>query len=100
MSNRSTVYVVDDDAAVRESLALLLKTAGYAPTCLDRAESFLELETIDESGCAVIDLRLPGMSGLADIADKMEELEDISVCRLEAKDIVRHPLVATMLTVL
>ena len=43
---------------------------------------------------------LPEMSGLAQIADKMEELDDIAVCRLAAEDIVRHPLVATMLTVL
>ena len=43
---------------------------------------------------------LPDMSGLGQIADKMEDLEDIAVCRLAAEDIVRHPLVATMLTVL
>jgi phosphate starvation-inducible PhoH-like protein len=43
---------------------------------------------------------LPEMSGLADIANRLEDLDDIGVCRLEAKDIVRHPLVATMLTVL
>ncbi len=43
---------------------------------------------------------LPELSGLASIADKMDKLDDIGVCRLESKDIVRHPLVATMLTVL
>ena len=43
---------------------------------------------------------LPEMSGLAQIADKVEPLEDIAVCRLGSGDIVRHPLVATMLTVL
>ncbi|MFS2318074.1 PhoH family protein [Maricaulis sp. D1M11] len=43
---------------------------------------------------------LPEMSGLAEIADRMDELDDVAVCRLASKDIVRHPLVATMLTVL
>jgi phosphate starvation-inducible PhoH-like protein len=43
---------------------------------------------------------LPGMSGLGQIADKLENLDDISVIRLGDRDIVRHPLVASMLTVL
>ena len=43
---------------------------------------------------------LPGMSGLADIAKKLESLPDIAVVRLQDRDIVRHPLVASMLTVL
>ncbi len=43
---------------------------------------------------------LPGMSGLAQVADRLSTLEDIAVIRLEDKDIVRHPLVAAMLTVL
>ncbi len=43
---------------------------------------------------------LPGISGLAEIAKKLETLPDISVVRLQDRDIVRHPLVASMLTVL
>ena len=43
---------------------------------------------------------LPGMSGLSDIAKKLETLPDIAVVRLQDRDIVRHPLVASMLTVL
>ena len=43
---------------------------------------------------------LPGMSGLSDIANRMEALEDIEVVRLKEADIVRHPLVASMLTVI
>ncbi|OFX14202.1 MAG: phosphate starvation-inducible protein PhoH [Alphaproteobacteria bacterium RIFOXYD12_FULL_60_8] len=42
---------------------------------------------------------LPGMSGLSDIAARLETLEDVAVVRLTAKDIVRHPLVASMLSV-
>lgn len=43
---------------------------------------------------------LPGMSGLGQVADKLEKLDDIAVVRLADRDIVRHPLVASMLTVL
>ena len=43
---------------------------------------------------------LPGISGLGQIADKLSTLEDVAVIRLEERDIVRHPLVAAMLTVL
>jgi phosphate starvation-inducible PhoH-like protein len=43
---------------------------------------------------------LPGMSGLADIANRLSTVPDVSVVRLADRDIVRHPLVASMLTVL
>lgn len=43
---------------------------------------------------------LPGLSGLSDIAERLDRVEEISVVRLEERDIVRHPLVASMLTVL
>jgi phosphate starvation-inducible PhoH-like protein len=43
---------------------------------------------------------LPGISGLSQISERLSTLEDISVIRLEERDIVRHPLVAAMLTVL
>lgn len=43
---------------------------------------------------------LPGISGLSEIAQKLEPLEDVSVVRLQDEDIVRHPLVASMLSVL
>ena len=48
----------------------------------------------------VLDIRMPGMSGLGQIADRLSALDDIAVVRLEDRDIVRHPLVAAMLTVL
>jgi len=43
---------------------------------------------------------LPGLSGLGDIAERLDRVEEISVVRLGERDIVRHPLVASMLTVL
>src|SRR5687768_18414032 len=58
------VYVVDDDAAIRDSLALMLGLAGYATRLFADAESFLERFEPTWAGCVVADLRLPGLSGV------------------------------------
>jgi FixJ family two-component response regulator len=58
------VYVVDDDAAIRDSLALMLGLAGYATRLFADAESFLVGFRPEWSGCVVADLRLPGLSGI------------------------------------
>jgi RNA polymerase sigma factor (sigma-70 family) len=58
------VYVVDDDAAIRDSLALMLGLAGYATRLFADAESFLVAFQPGWSGCVVADLRLPGLSGI------------------------------------
>jgi FixJ family two-component response regulator len=59
-----TVYIVDDDAAVRDSLALMLGLAGFRTAFFADAEAFLAAWREDWSGCVVADLRLPGLSGL------------------------------------
>jgi len=59
-----TVYIVDDDAAVRDSLALMLGLAGYRTALFADAEAFLAAYRPDFAGCAIVDLRLPGASGL------------------------------------
>jgi RNA polymerase sigma factor (sigma-70 family) len=61
----STVYVVEDDKAVRESLLLLLRLRGYAPSGHESAEEFLQLDTLQRPACALVDVRLPGIDGLA-----------------------------------
>jgi RNA polymerase sigma factor (sigma-70 family) len=58
------VYVVDDDASIRDSLALMLGLGGYATRLFADAESFLVAFDLSWSGCVVADLRLPGMSGV------------------------------------
>lgn len=58
------VYVVDDDASIRDSLALMLGLGGYATRLFADAESFLVAFRPDWTGCVVADLRLPGMSGV------------------------------------
>ena len=59
-----TVYVVDDDASVRDSLALMLGLAGYSTALFADAEAFLAALRPEWAGCVLADLRLPGKSGL------------------------------------
>lgn len=59
-----TVYVVDDDPAVRDSLALMLGLEGYRVALFADAESFLRAFSDSWAGCVVADIRLPGMSGV------------------------------------
>jgi RNA polymerase sigma factor (sigma-70 family) len=59
------VFVVDDDAAVRDSLSLLLETAGLQAETYASAEAFLGALRTDWSGCVVLDVRMPGMAGPA-----------------------------------
>jgi FixJ family two-component response regulator len=59
-----TVYVVDDDASVRDSIALMLGLAGYRCALFADAEAFIAARQPDWAGCVVADLRLPGMSGI------------------------------------
>jgi RNA polymerase sigma factor (sigma-70 family) len=58
------VYVVDDDASIRDSLALMLGLGGYSTRLFVDAESFLAGFEAGWAGCVVADLRLPGMSGV------------------------------------
>jgi FixJ family two-component response regulator len=63
MSHARTVFVVDDDEAVRDSLALLLETAGLAVETYDGAAAFLAAYTPGRTGCLILDLRMPGVGG-------------------------------------
>jgi two-component system response regulator FixJ len=60
----STVFVVDDDEAVRNSLRFLLKSVGLATQTLASAREFLDSYKPQQPGCLVLDVRMPGMSGL------------------------------------
>jgi FixJ family two-component response regulator len=63
-AERLTVYIVDDDASVRDSLALMLGLSGYRTALYADAEAFLAVWQQEWSGCVVADLRLPGRSGV------------------------------------
>ena len=64
MDTALTVHIVEDDAPVRDALALLLGLRGYRTAQFASAEDFLAALQPHWSGCLVTDLRLPGMSGL------------------------------------
>src|ERR1700720_3212848 len=65
MPERSAVvFIVDDDEAMRNSLRLLLESAGLAVSAVSSAREFLDTYTPEQPGCVVLDVRMPGMSGL------------------------------------
>ena len=58
------VHVVDDDAALRDSLRWLLESAGHRVATCASAEEFLATDAAEQGGCVLLDIRMPGMSGL------------------------------------
>ena len=61
---RSLVSVIDDDESVRESLPDLLRQFGFAAVAFPSAEAFLESQAAGRTRCLVLDVAMPGMSGL------------------------------------
>ena len=64
MTTRRTILVIDDDPAMRDSLAFLLDVNGFAVTTYETATSFLDHLKSSTVDCIVCDIRMPGMSGL------------------------------------
>jgi len=64
MTAPPVVFVIDDDASVRSSLKFLLSTVGLQAETFDSADSFLHKKRPDVPSCVVLDVRLPGVSGI------------------------------------
>ncbi|MET0445888.1 MAG: response regulator FixJ [Pseudorhodoplanes sp.] len=64
MASTEIVHVIDDDDAVRESVAFLLKSADLEVETYESAAAFLEAVAKGVSGCVITDVRMPGMSGI------------------------------------
>ena len=64
MSAASRISIVDDDALVRDALRRLLKSVGYEVAVYESAEAFLEDEEFEKADCLILDVHLPGRSGL------------------------------------
>ena len=73
----AVVFIVDDDELIRDSLEQLVKSVGLKAETFPSAQSFLDAELLDQPSCLVLDVRMPGMSGL-DLQDEFEQ-RDFSI---------------------
>ena len=64
MKHKPLIAVVDDDQSVREALENLISSVGFEVKLFASAESFLDSDTPAQTDCAILDVRLPGLSGL------------------------------------
>ena len=71
MTDSTMIFLVDDDDSMRKSLSRLLQSAGYGVEAFASAREFLDRYRYDRPGCIVLDIRMPGMSGL----DVQEEFQ-------------------------
>ena len=68
-----TIYIVDDDDAVRDSLQALLRSSGFKAVTHPNAVSFLSSYEPENIGCALVDVRMPGMDGI-ELLDRLVQL--------------------------
>ncbi|MDR6635105.1 FixJ family two-component response regulator [Phyllobacterium sp. 1468] len=80
LNKKPIVFVVDDDVSVRESLELLIHHAGWQPILFGSAKEFLSHDRVDAPSCLILDVKMPGLSGL--------ELQ-----RLISSDRLRMPII-------
>lgn len=90
-----TVFVVDDDDAVRDSVCLLLRSADLVAEGFPSAAAFLEAYDVERSGCLVADIRMPGMNGL-ELQEKLRR----SHCILPVIFVTGHADVRTAVLVM
>jgi FixJ family two-component response regulator len=79
MSDSAIVYVVDDDASFRKAVSRLLRTAGLEVEALASAREFLEHPMADRPSCLILDVRMPGPSGMDLQAALQEARRDIPI---------------------
>lgn len=106
------IFIVDDDPAVRDSLAVLLEVEGYRVRVFDSAESFLKAWTPQLQGGLLLDVRMPGMDGL-ELLERLNKLGNhlpvvvmtghgdvplaVRSMKLGALDFIEKPLSDTLL---
>jgi two-component system, LuxR family, response regulator FixJ len=64
MNGKTVIHVVDDDAAMRDSLAFLLDVNGFQPKTYESANAFLSAAATGAASCVISDIRMPGLSGI------------------------------------
>ena len=76
MTQASRVYIVEDDAAVRESLTMMLESVDREVNAFENADCFLDAYHQDMAGCIVLDIRMPGMNGM-ELQRKLNQINSI-----------------------
>jgi FixJ family two-component response regulator len=96
MPERSLVSVVDDDESIRESLPDLLRQFGFAAQAFSSAEAFLASPAISKTRCLILDIAMPGMSGLDLQRELIRRRHDLPIIFITAQDddVVRLRLLA------
>jgi FixJ family two-component response regulator len=64
MVKKKLVYVIDDDKSVRTAFQLLFQSAGFDVQAFRSAKEFLESASLSDGSCIILDMRMPGMTGL------------------------------------
>ncbi len=72
VTSEAVVFVVDDDSLIRDSLEQLVRSVGLKADTFSSSEAFLDTEMTDKPGCLVLDIRMPGLSGL-DLQDELQK---------------------------
>ena len=70
MSRTPVVSIVDDDESIRNVISSLVRSLGYDALAFDSAEAFLAFPRLHETSCLILDVQMPGMSGL-DLQDEL-----------------------------
>jgi FixJ family two-component response regulator len=73
MTKDQTVFVVDDEPDVRAALGMLIRSVGLKPEIYENPQAFLDAYDPERPGCLVLDMRMPGMSGL-DLQKKLASM--------------------------
>lgn len=73
-TSEQTVFVVDDEPDVRAALRLLIKSVGYQVECFESADQFFNQFNPKQRGCLILDVRMPGMSGM-DLQEKLSSMD-------------------------
>jgi two-component system, LuxR family, response regulator FixJ len=82
LTNTGVIAIVDDDEPLREALRSVMKAAGFSARTFASAEEFLVRDDSNDTACLVLDVRLPGMSGIElqkELAEKHSQLPIIFV---------------------
>jgi FixJ family two-component response regulator len=73
LNSKYTIYIVDDNPAVRDAIRFLVKQVGLMPKVFSSAQEFLDFFKVEMRGCLVLDIRMPGISGL-DLQEQLTTL--------------------------